>query len=153
MLPLQITSRRFKTSNWVGLKIHHTEWLFQTYRRSGPVSWGWGGGGGLRSLVRIISQLLARKSSGFARMKHGYAQKWPLIKSGRGGLQVAPTPTPTPPRTHMVSNDAERPNVYIFSVNVILIINSRKVLLFDNFPVSFSCHALELSLATQTLLL
>ena len=41
------------------------------HRRTGRVSWGGGGGGGadhdrLTSLARIVSPLLARKSSGFA---------------------------------------------------------------------------------------
>ena len=41
--------------------------LLSTYRRTGRVSFG-GGGGGLKSLARIFCPLLAPKSSGFARI-------------------------------------------------------------------------------------
>ena len=116
----------------------------------------WRGGGGAKVSCPNIFSIACQKIKWFCPNETRLCPKMASYKIQGGGgdcKYYLVAPTPTPPRTHMVSNDAERPNVYIFSVNVILIINRRKVLLFDNFPVSFSCHALELSLATQTLLL
>ena len=53
--------------------------------------------GGLRSVARIFSPLLARKSSGFARILHDFffARKW-LFEKLQGGCSPPPPP---PPRT------------------------------------------------------
>ena len=50
--------------------------------------------GGLRSIARIFSPLLARKSSGFARILHSFARKW-LFEKLYG---TAAPPPPTHPR-------------------------------------------------------
>ena len=57
--------------------------------RTGPVRLG-----GLRSLARIFYPLLARKSTGFARILHDFlfARKWLFEKFVGGGGAAAPSP-------------------------------------------------------------
>ena len=55
----------------VSFIIHPTNY----HRHKGPVCWG---GGGLRSLARIFSTMLSRKSSGVAQTFLDFAQTLPL---------------------------------------------------------------------------
>ena len=56
------------------------------------------GGGGLRSVARIFYPLLARKSSGFARILHGFfVPENCHLKNSRGCTPSA-SPPPPPPR-------------------------------------------------------
>ena len=57
--------------------------------RSGPVSFR-----GLRSVARIFSPLLARKSSGFARILHDCFARKRLFENSRGLQPPAPLPRP-----------------------------------------------------------
>ena len=63
------------------------------HRRTGPVSFR----GAEVSVARIFSPLLARKSSGFARMLHVFVCPKMAIWKIIGGLQPQPPPPPTPP--------------------------------------------------------
>ena len=57
------------------------------HRRTGPVSFR-----GLRSVARIFSPLLARKSSGFARILPDFLPEYGYYKNSRGA--AAPQPPP-----------------------------------------------------------
>ena len=56
--------------------------------------------GGLRSVARIFSPLLARKSSGFAQILHVFLPEYGYLKNSRGAAAPPPPPSP-PPRTPM----------------------------------------------------
>ena len=77
--------------------------------------------GGLRSIARIFDPLLARKSSGFARILHDFffARKWLVDNSreGGGGGASAPSSPPPPPRTHMLLTGWDHP-VYKSSIQM-----------------------------------
>ena len=71
--------------------------------------------GGLRSVARIFSPLLARKSSGFARILHDFFF-WPeygYLKYSRGG-GGQPAPPPPPPRTPRVEPNQYPVYIYIY---------------------------------------
>ena len=54
--------------------------------------------GGLRSVARIFSPLLARKSSGFARILPDFLPEYGYFENSRGAA-APPPPPPPPPRT------------------------------------------------------
>ena len=63
--------------------------LVHIYRRTGPVLLG-----GLRSVARIFYPLLARKSSGFARILHHFLPENGYLRNSRGLQPPAPPPAP-----------------------------------------------------------
>ena len=56
--------------------------------------------GGLRSVARIFSQLLARKSSGFAQILPDFFARIWLFSNFQGGLQPPSPPPPPPPASY-----------------------------------------------------
>ena len=67
--------------------------------------------GGLRSVARIFSPLLARKSSGFARILPDFLPEYGYFENsgGGGGLQPPP-PQPPLPRTPMLRPYSMKPS-------------------------------------------
>ena len=61
--------------------------------------------GGLRSVARIFSPLLARKSSGFARILHFLPENG-YLKNSRGA--AAPSPQPPPPASYAYASQQWR---------------------------------------------
>ena len=55
--------------------------------------------GGLRSVARIFYPLLARKSSGFARILHDFLPEYGYLKNSMGGCSP-PSPPPPPPASY-----------------------------------------------------
>ena len=55
--------------------------------------------GGLRSVARIFSPLLARKSSGFARILPDFLPEYGYFQNSRGGCSP-PSPPPPPPGSY-----------------------------------------------------
>ena len=64
--------------------------------------------GGLRSVARIFSPLLARKSSGFARILPDFLPEYGYFDNSRGAA-APPTPPPPPPRLVRLCHSVCRP--------------------------------------------